>query len=74
LPSFGALDLRGEYRRPVALGSFVITLEISNATNRRNQCCTEIEVEDDASGEPVIFGAPQHSLPLLPSLGIRWEF
>ena len=48
LPSFAALDLRGEYRRPVAMGSLVITLEISNATNRRNQCCTEIEVEDDA--------------------------
>jgi len=74
LPSFGSLDLRGEYRRPVAMGSLVVTLEISNATDRRNQCCTEIEVEEDASGEPVIFGAPQHSLPLLPSLGIRWEF
>jgi outer membrane receptor protein involved in Fe transport len=74
LPSYGVLDLRGEYRRPLARGSLVITLEISNAANRRNICCTDIEVEEDEEGDLVIFGDPQHSLPLLPSLAVKWEF
>jgi len=74
LPAFAELDLRGEYRRPLRHGSLVLSLEISNAANRRNLCCAEIEVEEDEDGEPVIFTTPQRGLPLLPSLGVTWEY
>lgn len=53
--------------------SLTAFLEISNVLNRRNECCTEFELEDD-SEEPVLVLESIRSLPLLPSLGVIWRF
>ena len=54
-------------------GSLTAFFEISNALNRRNECCTEFEI-DSESGEPVFVQESIRSLPLLPSLGVVWRF
>jgi hypothetical protein len=53
--------------------SLTVFFEISNALNRRNTCCIEYEL-DDESEEPVFLTESIRSLPLLPSLGIIWQF
>jgi outer membrane receptor protein involved in Fe transport len=53
--------------------SLTAFFEISNAFNRRNECCTEFEL-DDESEEPVLVLESIRSLPLLPSLGVIWRF
>lgn len=72
LPAFSALDLHAAYRRPLARGSLVVSLDVTNAANRRNVCCSEVEIEGE--DEPRIFTETQRGMPLLPSLGVRWEY
>jgi outer membrane receptor protein involved in Fe transport len=54
-------------------GSLTIFFEVSNVLNRRNECCTEYEI-DDESEEPQLVLETIRSLPLLPSLGVIWKF
>lgn len=48
-------------------------LEVSNLTNRRNACCVEYQIETE---EPVPYldVGPLDSLPIVPTLGVIWEF
>ena len=73
LPGFASLNLRIEYRRPLALGSLAVSLEIANLTNRRNQCCTDLDIDDSDPGEPVLFTEKQYWPGFLPSLSVEWE-
>ena len=73
LPAFATLDVRVEYRRPLAVGSLAVALEISNLTNRRNQCCVDVEVEDVGTPEEFIVVEDQFWPGLLPSLSIEWS-
>ena len=45
-------------------------LEISNASNRANPCCTEYSVADDGA----LVSNGRNWLPLVPSLGVVWRF
>ena len=51
-----------------------VFLEVSNVANRRNDCCTEYQVETEEPGSPFLDVAVVKSLPLVPSLGVAWEF
>ncbi|HEU4779436.1 MAG TPA: TonB-dependent receptor, partial [Steroidobacteraceae bacterium] len=73
LPAFATLDFRVEYRRPLAVGSLAVALEVSNVTNRRNQCCLDVEVEDIDTPEESIVAEKMYWPRLLPSLSIEWE-
>lgn len=53
--------------------SLTAFFEIRNVLNRRNDCCTEFEI-DDESGQPELVVESIRSLPLLPSLGVIWRF
>ena len=53
--------------------SLLVFFEVSNVLNRRNECCTEFEI-DDESEEPLLVIESIRSLPLLPSLGVIWKF
>ncbi len=68
-----ALDLRAEYRRPLAIGSLALTFELMNAVNVGNTCCHKLIVEDDGGG--VTFRTRTSDwLPMVPSIGALWEF
>jgi outer membrane cobalamin receptor len=73
MPTFASLDFRVEYRRPLAIGSLAVALDVSNLTNRRNQCCVDVEVEDPGTDEEAIIVERQDWPRLLPSLSVKWE-
>lgn len=69
---FYSLDLRGSWSWPLASGDFSVVLDVTNATNRRNDCCTVLT----SSAEPPILGKEvDHWLPTIVNLGFtyRWR-
>jgi outer membrane receptor protein involved in Fe transport len=70
------LDLDARLARKFHFGSrssLTVFFEVRNVLNRRNECCTDYEI-DDESEEPQFVTESVRSLPLLPSLGVIWEF
>ncbi len=68
-----ALDLRAEYRRPLAVGSLALTFELMNTVNIGNTCCYKLIPEEDG-GEVTFTTRSSDWLPLVPSVGVLWEF
>ena len=52
------------------LSCLAVALEISNLTNRPNQCCVDVEVEDLGTPDEFIVVEDQFWPGLLPSLGV----
>lgn len=68
------LDLRAEHRRPLALGSLAFTFELTNAINVGNTCCYKLIANDDGLGGTTFTTRTSDWLPLVPSVGVLWEF
>jgi hypothetical protein len=74
---FLSLNLKGERTFDFESGSLRVALEVSNATNRRNDCCDEVTFfrGGDGSGEFVGEGFDhRYWLPITPYASIAWEF
>ncbi len=69
LPSFAALDLRLSRRFDVPRGSLMAFIEVSNVLNRRNVCCIDWDLGDDG-----LEFSKDYWMPLLPAIGVLWEF
>ncbi len=69
---FFSLDLRGSYAWPLANGDFSTVVEITNATNRRNECCTALSAADDGI---FLESDTKHWLPVILNIGFsyRWR-
>lgn len=50
-----------------------VILEISNLSNHRSDCCAEYQIETE-EGPAFLDVSAVKSLPLVPSLGVVWEF
>ena len=73
--TFAALDFRISRKFNVRRGSLTAFLEVSNATNRNNECCLDYDFEEDpATGEDVFEKSLDYWMPLLPAIGVLWEF
>ncbi|MGB5353087.1 MAG: TonB-dependent receptor [Woeseia sp.] len=72
--AFMTLDLRVAYRSPVRIGELTTFFELSNATNRRNSCCVDFNLEEDSGPQPYLTLRDEYWFPLLPAIGILWEF
>lgn len=62
--------------RRIELGAhqpLTVFLDLSNLTNRRNDCCAESQIETEGP-VPFLDIGPLDSLPTVPSLGVTWEF
>lgn len=68
------LDLRAEHRRPLAIGSLAFTFELTNAVNVGNTCCYKLIANDDGQGGTTFTTRTSDWLPLVPSVGVLWEF
>ena len=68
------LDLRAEYRKPLELGSLALTFEVSNAINIGNDCCQRLIAEDDGEDGTTFTTEKSDWLPVVPSIGVLWEF
>lgn len=74
-PSFASLDFRVSRTWKLKRGSFMAFFEVSNLTNRRNQCCLDWDLEEDEdTGEEVFERGVDYWMPLLPAIGVLWEF
>ena len=73
--TFASLDLRISRTWKLRRGSLMAFLEISNVTNRQNECCLDYDFEEDEdTGERVFERGVDYWLPLLPAVGVLWEF
>ena len=72
--SFVSLDLRAGYRWPLPRGQLNAFVEISNAANRKNPCCIDFDLDVDDTGRVQLEQTEEFWLPLLPAVGLLWEF
>ena len=74
-PTFASLDIRLARKWRLNRSSLMAFIEISNVTNRSNQCCLDFDLEEDEdSGELVFERGVDYWMPLLPAVGFLWEF
>lgn len=74
LPTFASLDLRLSRTFDVRRGSLMAFVEISNTTNRRNVCCHDWDIDEESTDEFALERSLDFWLPLLPAVGVLWEF
>jgi len=72
--TFATLDMRVRYTTPVRVGKLTYFFELSNATNRKNECCVDFDVDTDIPNQPVFELERKYWLPLTPALGVLWQF
>ena len=74
-PTFATLDFRISRTWQLRRSSFMAFLEVSNLTNRENECCRDFDIEeDDVTGEEFFESDVDYWMPLLPAIGVLWEF
>lgn len=73
-PFFATLDARISRKFDVRRGTLSVFAEVSNLTNRRNVCCTDVDLDEDDAGNEVLDLSDDFWPPLLPAIGILWEF
>ena len=71
---FASLDLRLSREFSLSRGRLLGFVEVSNALDRRNECCSDFSVSAAAGAIPRLEETRRHWLPLVPSLGVIWSF
>jgi outer membrane cobalamin receptor len=69
---FITLDLRGSWTWEFASGDLSAVLDLTNTTNRRNQCCLVLEMDESA---PELASDIENWLPTIFNIGVtyRWR-
>ena len=71
---FGTFDFRISYKKEFDKSALSFFFEVSNALNRSNACCVDFETEEDDDGNVVLLTTTENWYPVLPAIGILWEF
>jgi hypothetical protein len=71
---FASLDFRVSRTFDVRHGTLLAFLEVTNLTNRKNPCCRDWDITEDASGNTILEHSYDYWMPLLPAVGVLWEF
>ena len=75
LKTFASVDFRISRTWQLRRGSFMAFVEVSNLFNRSNECCLDWDFEEDAdTGEDVFERGVDYWMPLLPAVGVLWQF
>ncbi len=75
LQTFASLDFRISRKWKLNRGSLMAFFEVTNLTNRSNECCLDWDFEEDENtGEEYLDVSYDYWLPLVPAVGILWEF
>jgi len=69
LPTFSSVDVRLSRSFDVPRGRLLAFIEVSNVFNRRNVCCLDWDLDDSGLEYSL-----DYWMPLLPAVGILWEF
>ena len=70
---YGSLDARLSYEWTLPRGTLTLHGELTNALDRRNPCCTDLEYSI-IDGTPTLDRELRHWLPLVPSVGVLWKY
>lgn len=73
-PTFSSLDLRFSRRFDVKRGTLLAFIEVSNVLNHDNVCCRDWDLEEDDEGNEFLDFSHDYWMPLLPAIGVLWEF
>jgi hypothetical protein len=73
-PTFASLDFRVSRTIDVRRGSLMAFIEVSNALDRRNICCIDWDTDEEVDGSQTLERGLDYLLPMLPAIGILWEF
>ncbi len=71
--TFITLDFRISREFEVSKGRLSAFLEISNASNRDNPCCIDYDIDDEVD-PPVVDRSEDYWVPIIPAIGVLWEF
>jgi len=74
LGTFAQLDFRVSREIGVRRGRLSVFFEVTNATNHQNDCCIDYDTDEDADGNVFLDRTVDPWLPLIPAVGIFWEF
>lgn len=75
LPLFARVDFRAAFRPKGPSGRWLFYLDVINVLNRENVGAYQAKLRYDPAGDrPRLTLAPRASLPLLPSVGVRFRF
>ena len=74
LPAYHRLDLRVTRRFPLRRGALDVYVDLFNAYDQQNLRSYEYSVRFIGSDLKWVRGPDEELLPLLPSIGLRWEF
>jgi hypothetical protein len=75
LGTFASVDFRISRTWQLKRGSFMAFVEVSNLFNRSNECCLDWDFEEDEdTGEDVFERGVDYWMPLLPAVGVLWQF
>ena len=72
--TFASVDFRIGRQFELSEGELTTFVEVSNVTNRRNGCCVDWDLAEDASGDEPLERELDYWLPLVPAIGVLWEF
>lgn len=70
-PDYLRLDARLAWTRPLRRGAFRLDATVSNATDRKNECCSDVKI-DSTSGNPT--ATPEFWVGYGPQLTATWSF
>jgi outer membrane receptor protein involved in Fe transport len=74
LGTFATIDFRVARNYDLRRGTLTAFFEVTNASNRKNECCVDFDLDEDEAGEVFLDRSVDHWLPLIPALGVLWEF
>jgi outer membrane receptor protein involved in Fe transport len=73
--SYRRFDVRITKRFPTRTGDLTLVFEVLNLFDEKNVCCTddfEFDIEED--GTVTVIRDLRHWAPLIPTIGVRWNF
>ncbi len=71
---FASIDFRVSREWTLDNSRISAFFEISNAVNRKNECCIDYDIEDEDAEVLILEESIDHWLPILPAIGLLWEF
>lgn len=74
LGTFAQLDFRVSREYPVRIGKLSAFFEVTNLTNRKNECCIDYDIDEDEEDNVFLDVTVEHWLPIIPAVGVFWEF
>lgn len=74
LGTYASLDFHISREFPVRHGRLTGFFEVTNTTNRANECCFDFDIDEDEDGNVFLDATVDQWLPAFPAIGILWEF